>query len=74
MWIIALSCFLTYFYFAWIFILLETVLWGLKQIKNMLGVAVPYPEFSGYTGTGTRTRTSTKVLEGAPSDRQTDRQ
>ena len=36
------------------------------------GSAVPRV-FLGHTGTCTKTRTLTKVLESAPSDRQTDK-
>ena len=45
----------------------------IKPKKNMLGVAVPYPDFFGHTGTCTGIRTLTKVLESIRSDRQNDK-
>ena len=44
-----------------------------KKKKKMLGVAVPYPQFFGHTGTCTGTETLTKVLESTQSVRQTDK-
>ena len=45
----------------------------IKQ-NNILEVAVPYPEtFLGILGSCTGTRTLTKVLESATSDKQTEK-
>ena len=43
------------------------------SVKYLRVIPVLYPEFFGHTGTCTGTGILAKVLENAPSDRQTDK-